>query len=198
MSSETTPSPIVLLVDDDIDVLAANARFLRINQFEAIVANSADKALEYLQTTDISVAVSDLRMPGKDGISFAKDARVIRPLLPILFFSGFARVPDVVAAMKLGAVDFLEKPVDPEELLSRLQDIVDPGSVAVSTQRAAFDLSDSSIEFRHRVLGYEKYLIETCLQKNSGKISAVLDELKINRRTLNEKMSRLGISKKNG
>ena len=198
IASEDTPLPTVLLVDDDIDVLAANARFLRINHFEVIVANSADKALEYLETTSVTVVVTDLRMPGKDGIDFARDARALHPLLPILFFSGFARVPDVVTAMKLGAVDFLEKPVDPEELLSRLQDIVDPGSIAINTQRAAFDLGDSSIEFRHRVLAYEKYLIETCLKKNEGKISAVLDELKINRRTLNEKMSRLGISKKSG
>jgi len=134
---------VFTLTDDDIDVLAANARFLRINHFEVIVANSAEKALEYLETASVTVVVTDLRMPGKDGIAFAKDARALHPLLPILFFSGFARVPDVVNAMKLGAVDFLEKPVDPEELLARLQDIVDPGSIAISTQRAAFDLGDS-------------------------------------------------------
>jgi len=50
MVTEDTPPPTVLLVDDDIDVLAANARFLRINHFEVIVANSAEKALEYLET----------------------------------------------------------------------------------------------------------------------------------------------------
>ncbi len=185
----------VLLIDDDIDVLAANARFLRINHYEAVVANNADTALEHVSNRNFDVVVTDLRMPGKDGIEFAREARKLRPLLPILFFSGFASVPDVVAAMKLGAVDFLEKPVDPEQLVSLLQDIVDTRFGKTVLSQNAFDPHDRTVDFRQRVLGFEKLLIESCLQKHQGKIGPVLDELKINRRTLNEKMNRLNISR---
>ena len=181
----------VLIVDDDIDVLGANARFLRVSGYEVLVSNNAASALEQLQTHSMDVVVTDLRMPAMDGIAFAREARKHKPLLPILFFSAFASVPDVVSAMQLGAVDFLEKPVDPELLLERLHDICGVQQSGPVTTRLAFD--DADTPFRLRVLAYEKYLIESSLRKHNDRVSAVLEELKINRRTLNEKMTRLGI-----
>ena len=113
----------VLILDDDIDVLAANARFLRVSGYQVIVANNARTALEELQDSLIVAVVTDLRMPDMDGMEFARAARTCKPLVPIVFFSAYGSVPDVVAAMQLGAVDFLEKPVDPQLLLQRLDDI---------------------------------------------------------------------------
>gem|GEM_PF-3560688 len=107
-------------MDDDHDVLAANARFLRVNDFDVVVADRVEAAMQRLAEERVDVIVTDLVMPGENGIVFARRAREVHPFVPVLFFSGFARVPDVVAAMRLGAVDFLEKPVEPEELLSRL------------------------------------------------------------------------------
>lgn len=183
----------VLILDDDVDVLAANARFLRVSGYTVLVSNEAPAALLQLQENSIDVIVTDLRMPVMGGLEFAQEARMRKPLVPLLFFSAFGSVSDVVAAMKLGAVDFLEKPVDPELLLERLHDIC--GSYKVGPIQAQMAFDDTSSPFRQRVLAYEKYLIETCLQKHDGRISVVLDELKINRRTLNEKMSRLGIKR---
>ena len=199
-SSTNTNDPTeplrVLLVDDDLDVLAANARFLRIAGLNISVANAASAALERLADEPVNACVTDLRMPGMNGIEFARAARQISPLLPIVFFSAYATVPDVVAAMRLGAVDFLEKPVDPERLLHQLSEIEACNREGVALPREAFDLSDSSVPFRHRVLAYEKYLIETSLRQHQGNINSVLAALKISRRTLNEKMSRLGIKRK--
>lgn len=190
----TSPSELrVLIVDDDHDVLAANARFLRVNGLNVTVANQAASAIERLQEEPVDVIVTDLVMPGDNGIALARSARELLPFVPILFFSGYARVPDVVAAMRLGAVDFLEKPVEPEELLERLIALADTPD-GVSQSRAAFDLSDA-MPFRARVLAYERYLIETSLAQHHGKIADVLEALKINRRTLNEKMARLGIKR---
>lgn len=188
----------VLLVDDDHDVLAANSRFLRLNHLEVVIADRATRALEVLAETTVHLIITDLRMPDTDGLEFARKAREICPLLPILFFSGFAKTPDIVAAMRLGAVDFLEKPVDPSTLLEKIQEVVEPQNSAASLQRMAFNINDTRVPFRHRVLAYEKYLIESCLQQHDGKISAVLEALQINRRTLNDKMSKLGITKQLG
>ena len=194
--TEDTRQPCSLLVDDDHDVLGANARYLRLNDYQVVVADSAEVALDRLKKEKIDVVVTDLRMPGMDGIAFAREARLIKPLLPVLFFSGYASVPDVVEAMKLGAVDFLEKPVDPENLLAKLSEVQATHRDAVALQRDAFDIADTAIPFKQRVLAYEKYLIESCFLQHDGRVACVLEALKINRRTLNEKMTRLGIQRK--
>jgi DNA-binding NtrC family response regulator len=194
MTTETVDSRI-LLVDDDHDVLAAHARYLRVNGIDVVIADRASTALERLAAESIDVIVTDLRMPEVDGLAFARQAREIRPLVPMLFFSGFATVPDIVEAMKLGAVDFLEKPVEPGQLLSAIQQITHSFREAVALQRHALDISDNSASLKQRVLAYEKYVIESCLLQHEGRISCVLEALQINRRTLNEKMTRLGISR---
>jgi len=187
--------PLVLLVDDDIDVLGAHSRFLRLNDMDVIVAESAGSALERLLQNDIDIIVTDLRMPEGSGIEFAQQARLSRPLVPIIFFSGYAEVKDVVAAMKLGAVEFLEKPIDPDELLAVIRSLPKGQYGSLSDARKAFDgLADSS-PLRMRVLAYEKYLIENAIIQNKGQIALVLESLHINRRTLNDKMSKLGISR---
>ena len=82
--TEEISAPCLLLIDDDHDVLGANARYLRINNYQVIVADCAEAALERLKEQVIDVAVTDLRMPGMDGISFAREARLLKPLLPIV------------------------------------------------------------------------------------------------------------------
>ncbi len=190
----TVTEPIVvLLVDDDHDVLGANARYLRTNGIEVIVAESALNALGRLTEQPVDVIVTDLRMPNCSGLEFAASARESRPLIPIVFFSGYAQVPDVVAAMKLGAVEFLEKPIEPEELLSVIRKFRNRQHGKTANQRHAFDALDHGYSLKTRVLAYEKYLIESCLLQHNGDVAHVLESLQINRRTFNDKMSKLGI-----
>lgn len=187
--------PMVLLVDDDIDVLGAQSRFLRLNDIDVIVAESAVTALQKLLQSEIDVIVTDLRMPNGSGIEFAQQARLSRPLVPIIFFSGYAEVRDVVSAMKLGAVEFLEKPVDPEELLETIDSLQQSQYGSLPDSRKAFDGIADEYPLRMRVLAYEKYLIERAIIHNNGHIGLVLEALQINRRTLNDKMSKLGINR---
>lgn len=195
-SKTVTAAPFtILLVDDDLDVLGANARFLRLNQIEVVVADSAEVAVDRLKTERIDAIVTDLRMPGTSGLEFTAQARTIRPLIPIVFFSGFATVADVVAAMRLGAVDFLEKPVEPELLLETLQALEHRYDGAIDTRALQADENSETVPFRYRVLAYEKLLIEESLMKHDGHVGSVIESLKINRRTLNDKMRRLGITR---
>jgi len=196
--SQDSPSDeplLVLLIDDDLDVLGAHARFLRVHGLEVLVADRAASGLARLDERDVHVVITDLRMPDGDGITFARQARERQPFLPIIFFSGYARVPDVVEAMRLGAADFLEKPVDPSTLLDRVQSLRGRADTTPISARAAFDPDSNALPFRARVLAYERHLIETSLARHGGRIAEVLAALRINRRTLNEKMQRLGISR---
>ncbi len=185
----------VLLVDDDHDVLGANARYLRVNDLNVVVADQASTAIERLKAEPIDVVVTDLRMPNCDGIEFAQKVRDITPLLPIVFLSGFATVPEIVEAMKLGAVDFLEKPVEPDHLLGKIKSVSTSFRSEIAVQRQALNISETTVSLRKRVRAYEKYVIESCLLQHNGRISCVLEALDINRRTLNEKMNRLGIAR---
>ena len=185
----------VLLVDDDHDVLGANARYLRVNDLNVVVADQASTAIERLKAEPIDVVVTDLRMPNCDGIEFAHEVRDITPLLPIVFLSGFATVPEIVEAMKLGAVDFLEKPVEPDHLLGKIKSVSTSFRSEIALQRQALNISETTVSLRKRVRAYEKYVIESCLLQHNGRISCVLEALDINRRTLNEKMNRLGIAR---
>ncbi|MFK7997502.1 MAG: response regulator transcription factor [Granulosicoccus sp.] len=195
MDDETQRCFTVLLVDDDIDVLASNARYMRLSGLDVQIANNADVALHRLGQLPVDAIVTDLRMPDKDGLEFASNARMLCPMIPIVFFSGFATVPDVVAAMRLGAVDFLEKPVDPATLLATVEGIRDRYESAINTAQLSFDSGDNSVPFRYRVLAFEKLLIEQSLIEHDGDIASVLAALKINRRTLNDKMRRLDIKR---
>lgn len=191
--TERNDGVTVLLVDDDHDVLGANARFLRVSGHAVSVADSVDAALARLADESIDVVVTDLRMPGGDGLAFARAARSIRPLVPIVFFSGFARVPDVVAAMKLGAVDFLEKPVEPTLLLATIAELTNAAGGGALVEREAFVAPPEGTPLRARVRAYEKHLIETALRRHDGSVADVLESLRISRRTLNDKMAKLGI-----
>ena len=193
MAAEPRVAARVLLVDDDLDVLGANARFLRVSGHEVLVAESAASALARLEADGIDLVVTDLRMPDLDGLAFARRARESRPLLPIVFFSGFARVPDVVAAMKLGAIDFLEKPIEPDLLLEAIEGLILARPGTSTSGREAFVDADERTPLRLRVRAYEKHLIESAFRRHDGRVSDVLQALRINRRTLNDKMAKLGI-----
>lgn len=144
---------VVLLVDDDLDVLGANSRFLRAHDFEVLVADSADAAYTRLAEHAINVIVTDLRMPGCSGLEFAAQVRESRPLIPVVFFSGYAQLSDVVAAMKLGAVEFLEKPVEPDELLQVLHRLQRSYQGRLASPRQAFEGLDQEYSLKMRGAG---------------------------------------------
>ncbi|MEM9603237.1 MAG: response regulator [Pseudomonadota bacterium] len=191
-----TPTARLLLVDDDHDVLGAYARFLRLNGQSVTVADHPAHALSILADVAPDLVITDLRMPGMGGLAFAEAVRMHRPLLPILFISGYAKLSDVVAAMRLGAIDFLEKPVEPDTLLAHVSRVVSMSQRSAASQRIAFELDDLDVPYKARVQAYERYLIEQALIACDGQVGAVLARLQINRRTLNDKMSKLGLSRK--
>ncbi len=185
----------VLVIDDDQDVLAANARYLRLNNINTMISNSALAALDRINSKSVDVIVTDLKMPECDGLEFARLVRLSRPLTPIIFFSGFANVPDVVRAIRLGAVDFLEKPVEPKFLLEILLEIHNRYGGIPRSKGFSYGSPGDDACFKDRVLAYEKHVIEVSLRTHGGRVSDVIDDLKINRRTLNDKMQRLGIKR---
>ncbi len=106
----------VLVVDDDSGMRAAlEARFLR-RGWQVDMAASAAQAVEKFRGEFHPLIVTDIRMPGEDGLSVMRTARALAPQTGVILLTAFASVPDAVAAMKDGACDYLIKPVCYEEL----------------------------------------------------------------------------------
>lgn len=107
----------LLIVDDEASTLATLSRAFRLAGHEATVCDNANRALELAKSDQFDLIFSDVFMPAKDGLSFLEDLRSAGVTTPVVMMSGQAHIEMAVRATKLGALDFLEKPISTEKLL---------------------------------------------------------------------------------
>jgi len=107
----------ILIVDDDANTLASLARAFRLAGHEAVVADNASRALELSKSQRFDLILSDVIMPGKDGITLLEELRKADVASPVVMMSGQANIEMAVRATRLGALDFLEKPISTDKLL---------------------------------------------------------------------------------
>ena len=111
----------LLLVDDDPSTLASLSRAFRLAGHEATVSDNAARALDLLRSETFDLILSDVVMPGKNGIEFLEDLKKAGVKTPVVLVSGEANIEMAVQATKLGAMDFLEKPLSTDKLLVTLE-----------------------------------------------------------------------------
>jgi len=107
----------LLIVDDEANTLASLSRAFRLAGHDAVVCDNAAKALEMAKSQSFDLIMSDVVMPGKDGLSLLEDLKTQGVGAPVVMMSGQAHIEMAVRATKLGALDFLEKPISTEKLL---------------------------------------------------------------------------------
>src|SRR5215510_4850363 len=107
----------LLLVDDDANTLASLSRAFRLAGHEATVCDNANRAIELLRTETFDLILSDVVMPGKTGMELLEDLKKAGVKTPIVLISGQANIEMAVKATRLGALDFLEKPLSTDKLL---------------------------------------------------------------------------------
>lgn len=181
----------LLIVDDDLDVLSAHARFLRVEGFEVSVASDAASAWSRLSEETFQLMITDLKMPSDDGLALTQWVRESLPDLPVFLISGMASTPEVVEAMQLGALDFLEKPIDPDALVAKIRAILAAHQAAPLSRLPR--VGGEAQPLTDRVRAFEKHLLEQALQESGGSVKETMRRLGLSRRTLNEKMARLGV-----
>src|SRR3974390_3853733 len=113
--------PRILIVDDDPGQRSLLNSFLRSQGFETATADSGERALEMLHAGKYAMMISDVRMPGLSGLETLRRARQEHAPLPVLLVTAFTDIRDAVAAMRDGAVNYLPKPIDLEELLNSVR-----------------------------------------------------------------------------
>jgi FixJ family two-component response regulator len=111
---------IVAIIDDEESVRKSLVRMLQAKGLQVMAFRSAQEFLDSPQSRIVSCVVSDLRMPGLDGLGFQQMLRTKLPHLSMVFITGHGDISASVTAMKAGAVDFLEKPVKGAALLDAI------------------------------------------------------------------------------
>src|SRR3954463_7511874 len=114
----------LLIVDDDANTLASLARAFRLAGHDATVCDNAGRALELVKSQPFDMMLSDVVMPGKDGLSLLQDLRNAGITLPVVMISGQANIEMAVRATRLGAADFLEKPLSTDKLLLTVDNVL--------------------------------------------------------------------------
>jgi len=107
----------ILIVDDEANTLASLARAFRLAGHEATVCDNAERALELARTQPFDLILSDVVMPRRDGLTLLEDLKTAGVAAPVVMMSGQAHIEMAVKATRLGALDFLEKPLSTEKLL---------------------------------------------------------------------------------
>jgi two-component system response regulator FixJ len=118
-------NPCILIIDDDAAVCSSLTSVLATYGFEAKSFTTARSAIEKLPDIACDCVVLDVRMPDMDGLTALKLIQSTATHLPVIMITGHADVPMAVQAMKLGAADFIEKPVDDEELVGSIRSAIE-------------------------------------------------------------------------
>jgi len=110
----------LLIIDDEPNTLASLSRAFRLAGHEAAVCDQPARALELVKSQTFDLILSDVVMPGKDGIALLEEIKTLGVTTPVVMMSGQAHVQMAVRATKVGAIDFLEKPISTDKLLLTL------------------------------------------------------------------------------
>lgn len=143
-TNEDAANSRVLIIDNDSSMVLWVRSVLQTEGYDCRTALSGEEALAILRTTpDILVAISDIHMPGMDGISLLKGLGSLKGAASVprfIFLTAYPEVDFAVQALRLGAVDFLVKPVRPQELLSAVRSAV----ARIDSSRVAMQLTDQA------------------------------------------------------
>lgn len=131
----------VYVIDDDEAMRDSLNFLLDSSGFDVTLFETAQSFLDMLPGLEFGCVVSDVRMPGIDGIELLKRLKADRSRFPILIMTGHGDVPLAVEAMKLGAVDFLEKPFEDDRLIGMIEAAIRQAEPAVKSESVTQDIA---------------------------------------------------------
>lgn len=136
-----TPRPVIMVVDDESVVRAVVARSLSSAGYEVVEAESAQAALGTLSKTPVNLVITDLSMPGMNGIDLLKRAKTAAPQTGFILMTAYASIETAVEAMKAGASDYLTKPLNLDEMAMRVERLLREQKLADENRRLRGEVS---------------------------------------------------------
>ncbi|NDV01049.1 sigma-54-dependent transcriptional regulator [Pseudoroseicyclus tamaricis] len=134
----------IAIVDDEKDMRQSIGQWLALSGFDTETFGSAEDALKGLTADYPGIVVTDVRMPGMDGMTFLRRLRTVDPALPVIMITGHGDVPMAVEAMRIGAFDFLEKPFNPDRMTELAKKAAQARRVSLDARALRRELSDGS------------------------------------------------------
>lgn len=167
----------ILITDDDKTFCAALSGAFRRRGFKVVVAHDYEDAISEADAWSPAKAVVDLRMPGRGGLEVVSELKAKHPQMKIVVLTGYGSIATAVEAMKLGAVHYLTKPAEPDEVLGAFDRIV----AAAEVPAPATPPSLEQVEWEH---------LQKVLTDCGGNISEAARRLGMHRRSLQRKLAR--------
>jgi len=182
----------ILIVDDEKENNEIIKDILEDVNYHAVLASNANEAKTIIAVEDFDLVLLDVWMPGQDGMSLLEEWIIDGFDTPIVMMSGHAEPSDIVRALKLGAVDFLKKPL--HDFLPIVRNILKPQVQPVSSQEVIG--IDYSLKLKEARNLFERQYLLHHLSLNNNNIATVAEKAGLERTTLYRKLKDLGIDKK--
>jgi len=171
----------ILIVDDDVVFAQTLAAAMTRRGHSVATADNIEVALTQAVTQSFDAVVLDLRLGAESGLHLIEPLRARQPQARILLLTGYASIATAVAAIKLGAVQYLPKPASVDEILVALGDANGAASGVADVDPPEAPLSVDRLEWEH---------IQKVLAQHEGNLSATARALKMHRRTLQRKLAK--------
>lgn len=145
----------ILIVEDDLTFSTMLKTWLRKKGFEVETASSQSRARKQIANKDFDLILSDLRLPDEDGMALLSWLREQKSQVPFIIMTGYAEIQSAVKAMKEGATDYISKPVQPDELLKKINEAIVQGEKNARKGNVIFqDFLEGESEAAHQLYNY--------------------------------------------
>lgn len=169
----------ILIVDDETLFRERLGRAFAKRDYEVFLAADHNEAIQVISDEKPQMAVVDMRMPGKSGLEVIKDGLQIHPEMQIVVLTGYGSIATATEAVKLGAISYLPKPADVDDILNAF------------AQNTELDVGEAETQFQAPSLArLEWEHINRVLHDCKGNISAAAKRLGLHRRTLQRKLNK--------
>jgi len=173
----------LLIIEDDVAFSQTLARRLTTHHFECVVCHYARDVLAYCHTHQPDYVLLDMNLEGDSGLQLLPRIKQCLPQAKVVLLTGFASIATAVEAMRLGADDYLAKPVTTKMLLKSLGETIEVDDNALDVSST---MSPDRVEWEH---------IQQMLASNNGNVSATARQLNMHRRTLQRKLQKKPVAK---
>ncbi len=167
--------PAILIVDDDEVFCSRVVRALSSRGFDARGARDYDAAVATARSHALDMAVVDLRLPARSGLDVVRDLKALNPKMAIVVLTGYGSIATAIESLRLGAVDYLSKPVDVDQIVAAF------GAPPAAPESVVEVPSLARVEWEH---------IQRVLTDCGGNISAAARLLGLHRRSLQRKLTK--------
>ncbi len=136
----------VLVVDDEAVIRKGLCRVMESRGYQVEASESGFGAIEKLQKAPFNIVITDLKMPGMDGIEVLKAIKILQPDVPVIIITGYSTVDTAVDAMKNGAFDYVSKPFIPEQIIEMVEKVLEQRTVQMQRDHPAVGPSQTGFE----------------------------------------------------